>query len=343
MKTPSPNIDAVITWVDGNDEQHRRSMQEVIARTGALQTHEVRTSRDPTRFLDNGELFYCIRSIRKFAPWIRTIFLVTADQTPPFLTHEERQRLGVTMVGHREIFAPYEHHLPTFNSRSIETALWRIPGLAPRFLYFNDDFVLTAPVSPGDFFTDDGVVIHGKWNAMTRYGPIRLKLNGIATRLSKRLLGITRSMNLLLQIRSARLAGHTGRYFRTTHIPHAVRTETLRAWFDTRPDVLEENIAYQFRSEKQFSGIFLAHHLEIAAGKAELRDTGGYVMINGENDFGFILRRKLSRIAAGRTRFACLHALERFSASRLDAIRRTFDRLVSRESTGSGESGLPLK
>jgi Stealth protein CR2, conserved region 2 len=42
--------------------------------------------------------------------------------------------------------------LPTFNSRAIESMLWRIDGLADRFVYFNDDMMLTARWSPRTSF-----------------------------------------------------------------------------------------------------------------------------------------------------------------------------------------------
>jgi len=360
------HIDAVITWVDGSDKRHRRKMEAVMdkmagatpsqdAITGATPANdsvtgaasagktrksagkalntsgsELETGRDRTRFRDNGELYYCLRSIRTFAPWIRTIHLVTDEQVPGFLTPGLMERWNVRIVDHRELFASYEWALPTFNSRTIETALWRIPDLAGRFIYLNDDFVLTSPATPEDFFTTDGVVLRGKWNRISRYGPLSLKLNSIATNLSRRLLGITRSMNLLLQIRSARLAGMSRRYFRTSHTPHPVRTETLRTWFKTNPRQFEENIAYRFRHEQQFNGIYLAHHLEIAQGSAVLRDAGDQLMINGEMDFGFTLRRKLKRIRKQEVRFACLQGFERFPPSRQKEITETLDRLYEK-------------
>ena len=55
--------------------------------------------------------------------------------------------------------------LPTFNSYAIETMLWRIEGLADRFLYFNDDMMLVGPVEPTDFFSNEGKVkLRGRWS-----------------------------------------------------------------------------------------------------------------------------------------------------------------------------------
>ena len=47
--------------------------------------------------------------------------------------------------------------LPTFNSHAIELNLHRIPGLAPAFLYFNDDFFLGQRAFPDDFLSAEEV------------------------------------------------------------------------------------------------------------------------------------------------------------------------------------------
>ena len=57
----------------------------------------------------------------------------------------------ISVVSHSDIY-PYPDHLPTFSSPSIETHLHRIDGLSERFLYFNDDISLLAPICPEDYF-----------------------------------------------------------------------------------------------------------------------------------------------------------------------------------------------
>jgi hypothetical protein len=86
-----------------------------------------------------------------FAPWVRTIHIVTAGQTPAWLdTGHPRVRI----VDHREILPP--DALPTFNSQAIETGLHRIPGLSEHFVYLNDDMFLGRPVPPELFFDSAG-------------------------------------------------------------------------------------------------------------------------------------------------------------------------------------------
>jgi hypothetical protein len=50
-----------------------------------------------------------------------------------------------------------EEYLPTFNSLAIISHLHRIPGLSQRFIYFEDDMLLLAPVTLGDFVASDGL------------------------------------------------------------------------------------------------------------------------------------------------------------------------------------------
>ena len=114
----------------------------------------------PSRFQDNNELLYSLRSVSKYAPWLRRIYLVTNGQVPAWLnTSHPRIRL----VRHEQIFAN-RSHLPTFSSPAIESHLHRIPGLSRRFIYFNDDFMLMRRVYPSDFFTRSaGFRIHLAW------------------------------------------------------------------------------------------------------------------------------------------------------------------------------------
>ena len=320
-------IDAVVTWVDGSDPEHQRKRLRALHQD-ADDEKLLETSADPTRFQDSGELEYCLRSIRRFAPWIRTIHLVTDDQQPDFLQEDEDLRKQVRIVDHTEIFRSYEWALPTFNSRTIETALWRIPGLAPRFIYFNDDFMLVQETDPNDFFTEDGVVLRGTWTSMVGTSLLSAQVNRLMNLAAKHILGITRSMNHLLQTRSAQLAGFEDQYFHVPHVPHPVQRDTVARFFDTREDLFEENIQYPFRSTEQFSAIYLAHHLEIKRNRAILKSDDDALMINGEMSVPGLFRRKLRRIEQGNVTFLCVQALEKFSAASRADIQSTLDAVL---------------
>nr|CAD7401692.1 unnamed protein product [Timema cristinae] len=75
----------------------------------------------PSRFDDKEELRYSLRSLEKFAPWIRHVFLVTNGQIPYWLNLDNPR---LTLVTHEEIFVNLSH-LPTFSSPAIETHIHR--------------------------------------------------------------------------------------------------------------------------------------------------------------------------------------------------------------------------
>ena len=89
---------------------------------------------------------YSLRSIEKYAKWIRNVHIVTNGQIPQWLHISERTKI----IRHHDIFEN-KTLLPTFNSNSIELQLHRIPGLSTKFIYFNDDILLTSKVDPSDF------------------------------------------------------------------------------------------------------------------------------------------------------------------------------------------------
>lgn len=318
------DIDAVITWVDGNEPNHRKKWKKHLKKNRNID-NELLSGRDKTRFVNNGELKYCLRSIRKFAPWIRKIYLITDNQTPGFADEEFIKEHNLSIVDHKAIFESYEWALPTFNSRTLESMLWRIPDLSNHFIYFNDDFVLTKPVFPSDFFRDNQVVLRGSWKAIRNYGTLRIKVNEWISTLSKRAFGITRSMNLLLQIKSAKLAGFNQNYFKTPHVPHPIRKSSISEFFDANPLLLNENIQYKFRNMDQFSAVYLANHLEIKKENAIFDTENDFIMINGEMEIGMTFTSKLKKIKNQDVRFLCIQGLESLTneqQNNLDVILR---------------------
>ena len=145
----SPLIDAVVTWVDGAEldwasafGRWDRRIPDTVGADG----------RDAARYRDHGELRFVLRSIWRFAPWIRRIHLVTSGQTPTWLGPHP----SVVNVSHQEILEGSA--LPTFNSHAIEARLHHIPGVAEYFVYLNDDVFFGRPQRREHYVTDDGDV-----------------------------------------------------------------------------------------------------------------------------------------------------------------------------------------
>ena len=131
-------IDFIITWVDGNDPEWQAEKARYKGEKG--------DSRN-SRYRDWDTLRYLFRSIEINAPWVNKIFLVTCGHRPTWLNTDNSK---VVLVRHDE-YIPKEF-LPTFSSRTIDMNFHRIPELAEHFVYFNDDMVLTRPVTEEDFF-----------------------------------------------------------------------------------------------------------------------------------------------------------------------------------------------
>lgn len=242
-------IDAVILWVDGNDEEHREKIlpyvddKSIITSTGFK-----------TRYEQVNEIHYTVDSILKFAPFVGTIFIITDQQTPGFLKHSDRETTykKVKLIDHTDIFKGYEEHLPTFNCRPIETCMHRIPDLAEQFIYFNDDFFLINPTQPSDFFTDDGYpILRGFWQSLERDHK-KLKKPDKATH--------KRSQDL-----AATTVGFD-KLYRFKHTPHPLRKSRLQEFYENNPALFENNIKYKFRNKNQFSAVGIGNHLEIKNG-----------------------------------------------------------------------------
>ena len=78
---------------------------------------------------------------------MRKIHFVTSGQKPEWLDENNPK---IHLVNHKD-FIPAEF-LPTYNSVVIERYMYRIPGLADHFVYFNDDFYIINHITPERFF-----------------------------------------------------------------------------------------------------------------------------------------------------------------------------------------------
>lgn len=324
----SDNIDVVITWVNGNDPAHIKKRTAALQDVGKISSSQLITGHHKTRFIYNGELEWCVKSIRKFAPWVQNIYLVTDHQIPDFLNDQNRTKYGVTIIDHTEVFRNYEWALPTFNTRSIESVLWRIPDLSEKFIYFNDDFVITSPLKKEQFFINGKVVVRGRWRRITNYGKLRMQFQKTYSKIIKKLFGVTHSMHLLLQIKSAQLAGLNKKYYYVPHVPHPVQKSTLENFFLFNPQLIDGNIKYKFRDTNQFSAIFLSYHLEITNNRAELLTPERVMMINGEIDFSPALTKKLHSIEKGEVDFLCIQGMELIKQKQKKHLMKTLSALT---------------
>ena len=141
-------IDYVIPFVDCSDDKWLCEYKKYV-------TDENDWSSNATRFRDWETLRYQLRSIERYMPWIRNIYIVMSiseTQIPKWLNTENER---VHIVWDWEI-VPREY-LPIFNSNVIDLYIPHIEGLSERYLYACDDYIVMRNLKPEDFFTKDGI------------------------------------------------------------------------------------------------------------------------------------------------------------------------------------------
>jgi hypothetical protein len=319
-------IDAVIMWVDGADPAHAAKLNSFLARTGG----ERSGAASKARFHYAGELDYCVTSLLKFAPWLRTIFIVTDDQRPELLQKligtpfEDR----VQLIDHSVIFSGYEAHLPSFNSMAISSLLWRIPGIADNFLYLNDDFMLIRPVYPEDFFRDNKVVLRGKWCRLPESIPGFRALRA----LKKKLQGKEKKNRISfwgLQQSCARLLGFSKHYFRLPHVPHAWKKSSWQRLFAEFPNAMQCNISAQLRGADQYVPESLSSHFHCREGLAEVDNRRTNLQLKPTAQYLWRIQWKLNRAEhSEQIIFACVQSIELASSQKQKLIFNWLDRRI---------------
>lgn len=255
-------IDAVITWVDGADPAHRARRDRFA--DGSVHAD----AKSQTRFFSSGEVRFAVLSLLHFCPFVRHIHVVTDEQYPDILRSVLEDQEKVRIVDHRDVFGEHADLLPVFSSRSIETMIHRIPGLAEHFLYLNDDIFVGRPMRPEDYFDGDVPILRA---ALRRFpNPM---LQWLKSRLRRDRPGYAAA-----QRDAARLTGRTDTYLLAEHQPHPMRRSTLATYYAGDPAPIRAQAGHRFRSAAQVSPIGLSNHLEMAAGaRMEPPHDVGYV------------------------------------------------------------------
>ncbi len=148
---PAQNIDLVVTWIDGQDPKVKTLKQQYQKSTGIRDIAATANYRTESQ----DELKYLLRSIEKYAPWIRTIHIVTSHQQCPKWLN--RQHPKIQLVNDTQIVP--RKNLPTFNSHAIESHLHKIPNLANFYIYACDDMMFGNHCNPSDFIIDGKIAV----------------------------------------------------------------------------------------------------------------------------------------------------------------------------------------
>ena len=259
-------VHAVITWVDGNSETHKKKRERHLCEN-KKPLHE--NAINPHRWICNNEILFCLQSINNFAPWIQKIWIVIDEEQPDLSPLPNELNEKINLVYHKSIFGEYSAFLPTFNSIAIESMLWRIEGLSENFLYFNDDVFLTRAVKSQDFFCNKKTIIRGRW----------VNYNSLLQ--NKDLSKDPAMFNHFMQLNSAKMLGFKpDKIFKTAHVVHAFKRSRMEKLFLEYQLHFLENIKFKFRDLNQFSIQGLYNHDCIRKSDARIIPNKDYLHIH---------------------------------------------------------------
>lgn len=296
-------IDAVITWVDGDDINHKQKRLKYGDET-MFQAEDIAGS---TRFSSLGEIFYCVASLNRFAPWLNKIYIVTDEQNPrldSFIEkHFPKRHIPIEIVDHKTIFRGYEEYLPTFNSISIESMTWRISGLSEHYIEFNDDFILTAPTTPEDFFTAEG-------NPFC-YG---IKSSYLLVKLSRiikyRKNGRKKVTFKETMLNGASLLKKYNFFIKLYHTPRALLKSIYENYFNKFPEHLVKNITHRFRDHRQYNPQEVQYLLLYKEGRCIMRPANKNLLYLKPKDLKYI-QKKLNKFSLKPDiKFGCFNSID---------------------------------
>ncbi len=320
VKENSP-IDAVVTWVDGDDPRHKEKMISYFNETDRKKI----PGAHPTRFASINEIKYCVLSILTFAPFIRNIYIITDDQDPNIFedikAHFPERLDSVKIVDHKEIFRGYEEYLPTFSCRSIESMMWRIKGLSNNFVYFNDDLFLIRKVRPGDWFINDRPVLRGKWQPFPFPRIIWYNFNRFVRKHILRDHDYQPKPSFHMgQWNSASMLGFKFRYFVFQHTPHPISRKTAEEFFNKNKELFKKTLVNRFKEYDQFNFSSLIAHLELIDGNRYIKSTDlAYLQPHKKsNDY---IDKKIDLCKKNpNIKFLCVQSLDRCTKENQDKV-----------------------
>jgi hypothetical protein len=248
-------IDLVYAWCDDADPKWRAKRETTAARFGV--TFDA-VHNGACRYRGGDMLRYSLRSAFRFAPWVRNVFVVMDDdQSVPDWPELKENRIKV--VRHSEIM-PREI-LSCFSSGVIEHHIARIPGLADRYLYANDDTLFWEETPPSFFFARDGYPYfrfgaHRKPSANDVEQDYRCRLGAV---------------DALLRARFGMKAGPRSMIGRLPHhnVDAYCRADML-ACYECFREAIEAELAFPFRNPKLIQRAVYAGYA-IAVGHGHFR------------------------------------------------------------------------
>jgi hypothetical protein len=266
------DVDVVYTWVDHTDERwreqlaHHRDLDEVAWE----------------RFMSHDELRYSLRSLHRFCPWVRHIFVLTNCRPPAWFKPHPK----VSFVDHADVFPSPDDCLPTFNSHAIEANLMRIEGLSEQFIYMNDDVFIGLPCDKDSFFASNGMSI----SYLENYGMVHGEVADERPDYMNAALNGQRLIEEAFGVSATQLHAPA---------PHALRKSVLLEMEERFPGVFDSVRRARFRSATDVSIVsFLYHHYAFQKREALRTPATAMALIRPDNaseSFVELLTRRVRR------------------------------------------------
>lgn len=331
MSNSTDKIDIVITWVDGNDPEWRASKAEWEKKIKGIDD----SMNGDLRYRDWENLQYLFRGIETFMPWVNKVHFVTWGHLPSWL-NTDCPKLNV--VNHTD-YIP-EKYLPTFNSNTLDLNFHRIPGIADKFLYFNDDMFVIQKSEPEDFF------LNGLPRDIAVLSPAPV-FRDVICNIEINNLGIINDYFTLDDVKKNRKKWYTLKYgkflprtiifskFKSIigifepHVPFPHLKSTLEELWEKEYDELDKTCSNKFRTKEDVNE-WLFRHWQIMSGKFEPRrwDFGLYTRASDPEYISGLLKNP------GKTHLICVNdstLVTDYERSK-KLINKAFDELLPNKS-----------
>jgi len=128
-------VDVVIKYIDLSDK--------TLNREGIKQINKDE---------DNEELRYSIRSILKYIPWIRKIFIIMPNEKVKYFKSKEEIKDKIVYVKDKDLIG-----FDSANSFVFQFFLWNLRkfGVSDNFILMDDDYFIGKPINKSQFFYYD--------------------------------------------------------------------------------------------------------------------------------------------------------------------------------------------
>ncbi len=142
-------IDFIYRWI--NPESGKDKLRRVLSNGDTPKLAQMSVIN---RYRDNGELKFSLRSVARHASWFHAIYIVGEGRPPAWLYLDDRIN-WVSTIG-LQLSCKQK---PQPNSETQKLYYSQIPGLADRFICFDDDWFFGDDVHESEFFSDAGTPI----------------------------------------------------------------------------------------------------------------------------------------------------------------------------------------